>query len=169
MTTTTIDNLPLTTPTIPAPARLCPDSNLLTIISAIESSGSAKAVRFEPQVFDTYQRMQAKPAFLATIARLHEADSDTAMAIASTSWGKYQLMGENLYQLGYADTVFAFADSDTAQLFYMGEFLTQRGLNVTWASLAGDSHALERFGTLYNGSSAYGDRMLLMAKKLRLA
>lgn len=71
---------------------------LCDVLARVESGGSLGALRFEPA---TYARLSADhtlyKAARAACIQANQCSDGTATMILSTSWGKYQLMGFNLY------------------------------------------------------------------------
>ena len=140
------------------------DSQLAAVIASIESSNNPHALRFEPTVFANF-KTTSKP-IVDVIAACNECSHDTALALASFSFGKYQLMGYNLYECGYRMGVVDFLNNETAQLGYFEAFLIRKGLNVSLSSLLASEQRLEQFAFIYNGSTLYAKAMRAVAQKM---
>lgn len=143
------------------------DSALMRIEAMVESSNNQWATRFEPTV---YQRItnQGYTPLLTTIQKVNGCSGGTARQIYSTSYGKYQMMGFNLYGLGWQKTTGEFmADTDSQDLFF-ALFLQDNKINFTWAQMKADQALLDTFSIHYNGSTAYSARVQQVAKELGL-
>ena len=138
------------------------DSQLAAVIASIESSNNPHAIRFEPRV---YANLTVAPRpIIDSIAAHNFCTRATAIALASFSFGLYQLMGMNLYECGYNADVAAFLNDEAAQLEYFGKFLTRSGINVSLASLLASEPKLDSFAYRYNGSILYAATMRAVAK-----
>jgi hypothetical protein len=101
-----------------------------------------------------------------TIQKVHGpiCSFQTALAIACTSYGRYQILGANIYAAPspYAKTIFHFAFDDDGQLAAFDRFIAQKGFNAdetpeTWDDTRGLAYA-----AFYNGPGnpqAYWDEM----------
>ncbi len=89
------------------------------VIARVESLENPLAVRFEPHIYGAIN-VRRVGRLLVQIADIHKCNTETAKVIYSTSWGQYQIMGFNLYSLGYSQTVweFLFFEQDQDQVFY---------------------------------------------------
>lgn len=128
------------------------------VIAWIESSSDQYAYRFEPLRYN--ERRAVAPNVLRQIVRLHHCTDESARVIYASSYGLFQVMGFNLFWPPLL--------SD----FTFGEYLADRNLQVdtffafvrfhdidfTVTQLKDRSFA-ERFARIYNGSSAYADRI----------
>ncbi|MGC8541028.1 MAG: N-acetylmuramidase domain-containing protein [Phycisphaerae bacterium] len=159
-------------PNNPSPSNSpSPDDELARIIMRIESGCRFSAMRFEP---DVYGRMCAQPDQVPLLNKIRAAnlcDLDTADVIFSTSYGLFQLMGFNLYDLGFTGTVLQFWISSNLQREYFARFLDRNGINYTWSQLKANAGLLEKFVSVYNGPGnveAYRYAMLRSARGLGL-
>ena len=141
-----------------------PDPNLCKVIAEIESSGSARALRFEPRVYRVYSL--SHKSITDIVAAIHNCSHDTANVIAATSFGAYQIMGFNLYTFGYRKSIFDFVASVADQLEYFDAFLTRSNINFTLDHLLKTPHDLMRFAYLYNGSEVYARSIQTTAAKM---
>lgn len=80
---------------------------LIEAIARVESNQNPCAMRFEPDLYSRYPAWAASEE--ALIRRLNECDADTARAIACTSWGSYQLLGVNVYAMGYNASIMRYS------------------------------------------------------------
>lgn len=140
------------------------DPQLAKIIAAVESGGSndTAAIRFEPGVYSTWTFDHA----MLDAQHFNRCSSTTAKAICAISWGRYQILGYNLYLDGYAAPVVNFAASPSDQDAALDRFLTRRAIGWTWAELAADPVKAQAFVERYNGPAGwpgYFDRMKAVA------
>ena len=129
-------------------------------IAMVESSNNNKAIRFEPVMFTN------KPTWvlgtLSKIAIVHECSRDTALAIACTSYGYYQILGANIYANGYIKTVFDYVFNKADQDIAFAKFIGREGFNSTDDISGWTADQFEKFATFYNGPGnidGYIDRM----------
>lgn len=137
------------------------DSVLREVVAAVESGGSGgmDALRFEPGVYEGWP-------FDAAMKRCQASNGGcsipTARMISATSWGRFQILGYNLYLDGYSRPVAKFLASAFDQEAALETFLTRRSINWTWADLVADPRKAETFTTRYNGPAgwpSYFERM----------
>lgn len=133
--------------------------SLAEVVSQIESSNFQGAMRFEPQVF---ARDIIPLAILSHIANINMCDMQTAKVIYSTSWGLYQIMGFNMYNINspaYIYTIFSFFTNPDLQLKTFNWFLATNHIEYTIPQLLGDYQLLNDFALKYNGSLAYAEKI----------
>lgn len=135
------------------------DPALADLIAAIESSGDSAAIRFERRVFNRITDSGYTP-ILARIQSAHRCSSDTARALYSLSYGRYQIMGFNLWGnvIQYGGTYLDFIVNPNLQKSVFFSFLTSIHQNVTAESLE-DETARNAFAIAYNGSTTYADKI----------
>ena len=101
---------------------------LLDCVAKVESAGRLGALRFEPTVFQGDPRwIQGQ---LSKIMRANTCNEATALMIASTSWGKFQMLGANIYSFTDGDVALneIFANAGLQQKIYE-DFISPRGYN----------------------------------------
>lgn len=126
-------------------------ATLSEVIARVESGNNQYAVRFEPEVFERFSRDSAKfVSILGWIQRVHSCSQSTAMAIAATSWGKYQLMGENLWP-HIEDSFWTYGAAPLLQDQTFGDFLIRRGINYSLEEIMTDAVKRYHFISEYNG------------------
>ena len=147
------------------------DYDLSLIIMKVESNGNSQAIRFEPQTYLNFAPNANELSLIDAIGRCNACDFNTARVIFSTSFGRYQLMGFNIYSLGYSETIFDFVNDVAAQNSIFAKFLRQNGIDETWDTLKSDPEKLLKFASVYNGPGnpqAYVTAMQNAAKGLNL-
>lgn len=119
---------------------------LSEVVAQVESSNNLLSMRYEPAW--TPQHDQSAAAY-ATGGWIDEV---TAAMICKTSWGKYQIMGDNLYgALGYDGTIVDFLNSPLRQLRYFQAFLRSIDFSdMDFATM--NEHEKILFGEKYNGN-----------------
>ena len=124
-------------------------------VAQVESANNQCAMRYEPDYLPTLTSIQLNQKF-ATNGYM---DTNTARMIASTSWGKFQIMGANLYAvLKYEDTLVSFLSDVGSQLAAFQSFIGHIGFTDGPFSLMSEN-ALLRFARLYNGSEVYAESL----------
>lgn len=151
-------------PASSAPQVLVVDPKVAYIISQVESSGFSGALRFEPIIYVTTSKLETGPEaeLLQKIAECNHCTLVTARMLYSTSYGLYQIMGHQLYRLGFYRPVSEFLAGPHARIFqdtFFAKYLASHGILFTWSEMAADSNKLDLFARYYNGSTAYADRM----------
>ena len=133
------------------------------IIAKIESGNWRHAVRFEPGFYNRYLTQTAinniinaaKPAYM---------NATTAKHLLAMSWGKYQIMGENLYTIcALKNELFEYVADDALQLETFIRFVRAKGIAFSPDDLK-DKAKRDRFATRYNGSVAYAVKILAELK-----
>lgn len=130
------------------------------VIAWVESRNDCSALRFEPTTWEKLSegRNRNELAILA-LTRAHNACSHgTADMIYSTSWGKYQIMGFNLYgpECALQTGVMAFCVDDAAQDAAFAKLIAAMRLSdMTPPTLADSPDARAHFARVWNGSTAY--------------
>lgn len=126
---------------------------LKDIIKLIESSNNPQAVRFEPHFYEKLKSKTNDTAVLK-IRKIHKCTYYTALMIASTSWGLFQIMGYNLYFYNLIDTtVFDFLNNEELQEKAFQEFIEKRKINFTVEDLKSDPEKIRKFAKYYNGDT----------------
>lgn len=136
--------------------------NLFDVIGYVETKNTPRALRFEPA---TYARVAsgAWTPLLDTIARINQCSQSTARMIYSTSWGAAQLMGFNLYDLGYTLDVVTFANDVIAQAAMFEKFITAKGIAADVNTLATVPAARKFFARVYNGDADAYEPLIVQA------
>ena len=153
-------------PAMPAP------SDLAAVISQVESGDNPYRLRFEPAIFARWATPNATELqIMGRIQQIHDCSRDTARMIAATSWGRYQILGENLYDFvcGLQTDVFSFVEDDEAQAACFEAFIRNRGVAFTLEQIEADRTMREQFIATYNGPSdvdVYWGRMQAAIKAL---
>lgn len=127
-------------------------STISELVAKVESNGIPYAMRFEP-------KFTVSPQAVNNCIRAYkplQISRATAEMICRTSWGKFQIMGENLYTVcAFASDVNHFMNSDADQEFCFQRFIEKRGINFTLEDIRQDAGKMSMFARRYNGSSEY--------------
>lgn len=147
--------------------------DLPSVIAQTESGTNDFRLRFESGL---YAEWTVRPTsfvrqqICATIMRLNYCSLDTAEMIACTSWGRYQILGENLYDPSCCDVksnVFQFAGTAPAQLLAFNDFLERRHVDFTLTDILMDSDKRQKFIAAYNGPGAVDAYWLRMKDAIK--
>lgn len=121
---------------------------LSDVVAATESSDSPLAMRFEPG----YQPSALGESNAKKYATASYCNQNTAIAICQFSYGRYQIMGDNLYnELDYQQTLVSFLTSGVAQLVMFKKFIDKGGFQDVAFDTMTDAE-LVAFGDYYNGA-----------------
>jgi hypothetical protein len=133
------------------------------LIALVESGDNKYAVRYEPTW--RYVTVGLRERFVRAHREMMVSKATSQMML-STSWGKFQMMGSVLYELGYNGKLLDFATSETLQEIWFDKFLTNRDINFTFDELMTDGRKRYRFAHRYNGDTTgvYESRMIEIAK-----
>lgn len=144
--------------------------SLSEVVAWIESRGALSAIRFEPTVYNKFTTGAELPkeasAILRRIQAANKCSIHTAAMIYSTSWGKFQLMGFNVYaDADFSMPIGEFLASQTAQGSRLVSFLKRNGLaDYTPQQLAVDQSARSHFAMKYNGAIGYANNIVAALK-----
>jgi len=124
-------------------------------VAQIESSNNSGALRYEPG----YQPSALGIGQAAKFATGSWIDKLTAETIVKCSYGRFQIMGDNLYNaMQYSKTIWHFVATPQDQLDIFNEFLTRGHFkNVTFESMVRSE--VVAFALYYNGSAVYADSL----------
>jgi hypothetical protein len=83
---------------------------IINIIKTVESSNNQYAFRFEEKLYFLHRASKTNLSkILKRIRMINQCSNDTAIAICSTSWGLYQILGINIYGVcGYDKSIINF-------------------------------------------------------------
>lgn len=100
---------------------------LADVVKIVESSGNTFAIRYEPALYAT------KPAWaisqLQNIKNINKCSDPTALMISCTSFGAWQLLGVNIYSMGYKLPIAQYLQDETAQLSSALELMKSMGFD----------------------------------------
>lgn len=119
-------------------------------ISLVESNDNPDAIRFEPELYLNCPDWITNT--ISNIAEKNICSTDTAKMIACSSWGKYQILGANIYAQGFANNIMDFVfDGDQSQETIFNKFITTGGFD--WRDNLGtwSQEQFENFARFYNG------------------
>jgi hypothetical protein len=129
-------------------------TTLQDCIQWVESGNHAEAMRFEPTLFTS------RPAWVVNqIAKIQYAhggatscDTNTAMQIACTSYGLYQILGANIYASGdFKNSIFDFVFDLLFQEDAFQRFIAPHGFTPDEDLSTWNDERFAAFATFYNG------------------
>lgn len=142
-------------------------TTLSQLVAQVESNNVVTAIRYEPNW------RYITPALIAQCKKAHMPafmNDTTARAIMSMSYGKYQIMGSVLYELGYKGTLMNFATNVTLQDAWFEVFIDRRTIAYTLTEIVNDKALRERFALRYNGDAkVYSARLLTVYNQFKSA
>jgi len=142
---------------------MTPSISLADVIAYVESKDDAYAFRFEPATYANLSNPSvASKQIIAQIQSAHNCSYQSALVIYSSSFGKYQIMGFNLFgQLKLGISAFEFMGDAGTQDKMFWHFAMQKKLDTyTPDSLAASEQARVYFGMIYNGNgNAYAQQI----------
>jgi hypothetical protein len=139
-------------------------TTLQELIAQVESNNEQFAFRFEPSHRPNSQ-------FVSKLANLIGCSYMSAETLCASSFGLYQIMGDELVALGLSISPIQYCASEPMQNFYFQKYITVNGLSYATSmplkDFMADSAKLLAFATRYNGpgnSQGYVNRMLSVYK-----
>lgn len=136
-------------------------NTLEELISDIESGGNQYAMRFEPLVYERTQNSNRYEAMVNVAKSRNKCSRATACMIVATSWGKFQIMGFNLYDpssLDYPHSVGQYMADTDDQAGTFKTFCQRKNIYFSVTDLLDETLAL-RFARVYNGADEYAKRI----------
>lgn len=119
-------------------------ATLSDLIALVESNNNPFAMRYEPAFLP-------QPQAVNSLASKTHCSLSTAQIILKTSWGKFQIMGQSLYDLGFVDWPGVMLANGGLQTQLFGEYCTRRGINFTLDEIINSSNKRALFAKYYNG------------------
>lgn len=132
-------------------------TTLSQLAAQVESGNNPGALRFEPAF---------RPSAEAIIncKKANACSNATALVLCAMSFGKYQIMGENLWGLlGYTVDAAHYLNNEDLQDSSYWNFCQRKGIGFSLIEVLHDPAKRLQYARLYNGPGnpvAYGDRML---------
>ena len=126
--------------------------DLAAVIAQVETRTRDHSPRFEPPLYADWRVTAADDIVIAAIQKVHDCSTLTARMIACTSWGRYQLLGENIYSVCQCNAdIFVFVAQPGVQLLCFQRFLAARGIAFSIEEILMDRTKREQFIARYNG------------------
>lgn len=136
---------------------------LSIIIARLESNNDATAIRYEPN----WRWLTGD--LVAQCVKNHKCSIETAKMLLSCSYGKFQIMGSVLYELGYNGKFSpTFLNEPILQEIYFDKYLQRRKARIPVKSLLHED-GRRFFATKYNGTGAvaeYARRIYEVMKRM---
>ena len=131
---------------------------LAQVIARVESADNPYALRFEPATYLNIGQSRFEPA-RDRAKSINACSADTANMILSTSWGRFQMMGFNLFAKASTPCVGQYLASDAAQLFALSGMLAPWAMspddNADW--ILTNPQRVASLATRYNGPGNVAD------------
>ena len=124
-----------------------PQSKFITLadlIAQVESSGNQYALRFE-SAHNPYDNK------IATMATLCKCSRVTAKVLCQMSFGLFQIMGDNLVDLGLSTNVFLYCDSIARQNEMFNRYCIRNNCEYTLGDIINVEEDRLDFARKYNG------------------
>ena len=123
--------------------------SLADVVARVESSGNPWAVRYE-----SLHRPLAP--YIARMVRVAVCSYATAQVLCQSSWGLYQIMGDELMALGLGQSPVQYCSDPGIQRFMFQKYLTVNGLlyaDIPPADFFAPEHEADvlDFARRYNG------------------
>ncbi len=138
---------------------------LYDCVAGVESSHNPLALRFEPVMFQNRELWA-----LRTIPKIIQANTgisqDTGLMLACSSFGKYQVLGANIYAQGYEKSIFAFVNSESDQDATFAGFIKPHGFNPLDDVSKWPAEKFSEFAAFYNGPANVADYAAAMQRQL---
>lgn len=136
-------------------------TTLAQLVAFNESNNRLKAVRFEPAHIPG-------ASYINKMKEIANCSSATASILCAMSWGKYQIMGDTLIDLGLTVSPLDFIGDEPTQDYYFLQFLNHNHI-VSYSLVDVTQDAVKRatFARIYNGPGniqGYSQRLVETAK-----
>lgn len=147
-------------------------TTLADVIGSIESDDHPARLRFEPALYARIAAGYLAPQYSALVRAIQIANvcsAQTACMIAATSWGEWQILGENIYAppCNYKNSIAQYLDTIEDQRLTFNRFITARNINYDLATISASPDLARRIATVYNGPGNvddYASRILQRCK-----
>jgi len=140
-----------------------PMPTLDSVIGWIESRNDDCALRFEPRIFATQRYSDAET--LGKIMRANHCSINTAKMLAACSFGRFQVMGFNLYSdpINYPGEIGNYFHNDELQRKNFYSFCQYKMIDFPVSDLL-RTVKRNHFAQVYNGSLEYADAIVASLK-----
>lgn len=156
---------------------------LAQVIAEVESGGNPYAIRFEPTIYQRLIVGSSGPSVamgrIQSYMKIAAPDANiiTLAMIASTSWGKYQILGDNLYnpmRCRLSIPIGLFMSDISSQEQSFADFVASKRVDISsHMDFSTLTPALKQdFADFYNGDAAFSQyvaRMNVAYEKLSQA
>lgn len=133
-------------------------SNIAQLVAFVESNNNMYAIRFEQSYLNRVKNTDA-------MAQRLNITHTTARFLLSCSWGKYQIMGENLWNMGIRVSPIKYCDDTDMQDISFHTYCVINNCDYTLSQILNDNESRIDFATKYNGpENPDGYSKLLMNK-----
>lgn len=127
---------------------------LMDVAAAVESGNNPGAIRFEPAMYGNAPSW-ARNQLAYIHAANPSASAETGLMIACTSWGKFQLLGANVYAFGlYRFPVADYLANELEQETIFGDFIAPHDFHPHEDVSQWTDARFASYAAFYNGPSA---------------
>lgn len=137
---------------------------LSDVIGWVETKDCPHAIRFEPVTYQNLINGAILPSHMVILRRImsvHNCSQGTAEMIYSSSFGKYQEMGFDMYASdGTSEDVITFCGDEAEQDRLFNNFVIAENINFKPSDLAGSVTDRNNFALKYNGSLVYASSII---------
>ena len=137
---------------------------LSRLVAQVESDNQPQATRYEPG-FAKYVTQRSIDAIKRAYKPAYMNDT-TAKTLLMFSWGRHQIMGENLYVLGLQVPLHVYQADDAQQESMFRAYCDSRNIAFSIFDLIGDENKRKTFARKYNGSELYADRLMNVYRRM---
>lgn len=130
-------------------------TTLSQLIAQTESATDITALRLEPAYSPSAANIEK-----CLNGHKRQISRSTAEMICRTSWGLYQIMGDNIYALGFTGRILDYWVSPEIQLDFFNRYCLGRNIDYTLSEILNEKTKRDIFAKKYNGSVIYGDRLV---------
>lgn len=132
-----------------------PITSLSELVAQVESNSKLSALRFEPAYHpDTRAVLLARQFWPGLSVMTYET-------VLASSWGMFQIMGDNIYMLGFDRPLLDYWQSSELQIKYFHLFCASRHIDYSLDDILNDANKRADFAHHYNGNPiGYGNRLL---------
>jgi hypothetical protein len=125
---------------------------LCDVVAIVESSNNPHCMRFEPALYASPPEWIVNQ--LPAIKRAHPwASDDTVKLVATSSFGYYQILGANIWSLGYTSDFMTYLNDDIDQRTVFTKFIVAHGFSAADDCTQWSIQKFQEFAAFYNGPS----------------
>jgi hypothetical protein len=143
-------------------------TQLADVIAIVESSDTSYELRFEEDLYQTTPSWITDQEAAVTKGNGY-CNAVTARMIACSSWGRYQMLGADIYSLDFTSPIANFLGSTALQDMVFRQFLAQKDFQPTEDISTWAPARFTAFAAFYNGPGETADYVAAMKKAAGMA